>query len=63
MSDIFRKMLNKTQVSSVRTYQRDSDKCSHLPDPYRSLHLDRAETNNHSHSENSFFLQNTEGNK
>lgn len=49
-------MLNNTQVHA--TYQEDSDKCSHLSDPYTSLHLDKAATNNHLHSENRPFLQN-----
>lgn len=51
-------MLNNTQV--VYTYQEDNDKCSHLSDPYTSLHLDKAATNNHLHSQSRFFLQDEE---
>lgn len=51
-------MLNNTQV--VCTYQEDNDKCSHLSDPYTSLHSDKAATSNHLHSQNRFFLQHEE---
>lgn len=52
-------MLNNTQVDG--TYQEDSDKCSHLSDPYTSLHLDMAATNNHLHSQSRSFLQDKGG--
>lgn len=51
-------MLNNTQV--ICTYQEDNDKCSHLSDLYTSLHLDKAATNNHLHSQSKFFLQDKE---
>lgn len=51
-------VINNTQVAG--TYQEDSDKCSHLSDPYMSLHLDTAGTNNHLHSPSRSFLQDKE---
>lgn len=42
------------------TYQEDNDKCSHLSDPYTSLHLDKAATSSHLHSQSRSFLQDKE---
>lgn len=41
-------------------YQEDNDKWSHLSDPYMNLHLDKAATSNHLHSQSRFFLQDRE---
>lgn len=53
--DIFINILSYTQV--VGTYQLDSDKWSHLSDPYMNLRLDKAATSNHLHFQSRSFLQ------